>query len=138
MLSAVCHRGRGGWDGFLRRDGADAAAAAAPAAVEERSGGGGAGEAGCGRWSRRRTGRLRGAAAAAAAGREERGVGSSVSGEDAGLVAAAAREGDAMGGGGGWGSGWSRGGNPKAEAKAREIWGKRAGRGGDEGAHAPN
>lgn len=81
----------------MRRGGA-AAAAAAPAAVVERSGG--VGEAGCGRWSRRSTGRLRGAEAAAAApgaGRDARGVGSRVSGEEAGLVAAAAREGDAMG-----------------------------------------
>jgi hypothetical protein len=126
MLSAVCHRGRAGWEGFLRRacaaGGADAAkaAAAAPAAVEERSGG--VGEAGCGRVSRRRTGRFRGAAAAG--GREAMGMASRASGEEAGPVAAAAREGDAMGrGGGGGGGSWGWGGGHQMRI-AGEILGK--------------
>jgi hypothetical protein len=95
-LSTVCHLGFGDEEwGFFRRAGVAAADVAR-----------GVGEAGCGRWSSRRTGRLRGAAAVAAAagGREARGVGSRVSGEEAGLVAAAAKEGDAMRGGGrSWG-----------------------------------
>jgi hypothetical protein len=70
-LRTVCHLGRGDeeWD-FFRRAWVEAAAADV---------GGGLGEAWCGRWSSRRTGRLRGAAAAVG-GREARGVGSRVSG----------------------------------------------------------
>jgi hypothetical protein len=137
MLSAVCHRGRAGWEGFLRRacaaGGADAATAAAeaPAAVEERSGG--VGEAGCGRVSRRRTGRFRGAAAAG--GREAMGMASRASGEEAGPVAAAAREGDAMGrgGGGGGGGSWGWGGGGHQMRMAGEILGKpKRGEGEDE------
>jgi hypothetical protein len=106
-LRTVCHLGRGDeeWD-FFRRAWVEAAAADV---------GGGLGEAWCGRWSSRRTGRLRGAAAAVG-GREARGVGSRVSGEEAGLVAAAAKEGDAMRGGG-----WGWGGNRNANEVAGEF-----------------